>query len=61
MEHLRQDIQLLNFHLENLEGYLRLLEDNGRFTSVYASQDEDREQVCGSEVHGHGRSERLIV
>ena len=60
-EQLCRDIQLLNFHLEHLEGYLSTLEDDGRFTSGYASQDEDCEQVCRSEVQCHGRSNRLSV
>ena len=60
-EQLRQDIQLLNFHLEHLEGWLSTLEDDGRFISGYTSQDEDCEQICGSNVQGNVRPNRLSV
>ena len=53
-ERLRQDVQLLNFHLEYLEGYLNSQENDGRFTSGYSSQDEDCEQTCGPEVQDQG-------
>ena len=58
---LHQDIQIFNFHLECLEGYLISLEDEGRFTSRYTSQDEDREQVWESEIQSHGVTDCLSV